>query len=251
MTILLGKLRVSFCPDPKEKGAKFTATYDIDEQPKGNFASVNPGNAGLKVGGGTLNLQFANDLWNLAWQDTDRYQGFHGALWKVAEAGQLVAAPAAVLALQPCLLAAYCLMPLDQSQGFQTSCFVDIFTPKYTVGNDKNVAMIYAIGVERKHFDCDEEFLKRVEETANNVASAVVQYNALAAGMALPILEIVRVPLISGGDFAGKCPKEKVATALLTGLQRGIGSEATAEIVPEFNLSYDGDTFRRACSSMQ
>merc|ERR1719487_452154 len=83
---------VSFCPDPKTIGAKFTSTYDKD--PVANFASVNPGDQGFRVGGATLNGQFAKDLYDLGWQETDKYGPFHNKLFAATEVGKLVGASA-------------------------------------------------------------------------------------------------------------------------------------------------------------
>eukprot|EP00913_Durusdinium_trenchii_P022692 g21311.t1 len=59
----LEKAKVSFCPDPKTLGVKFTAIYEKTPEDSKAFASVNAGNGKkLKVGGGTINLQFAQEM---------------------------------------------------------------------------------------------------------------------------------------------------------------------------------------------
>lgn len=231
----LDAVRVKFCPDPRTVGAKFTATYDAS--PTCNFASLNPGDANFKVGGGTLNGQFANDLWNKAWQDTDKYKGLHDRLFKAARPGELTAASPAVLAGDPNVTAAF-VRPLKQG-GRVGAVFIDIFKEDLRPLHAKNVAMVYAVGCQRKDCSSDEMFLESLRAIAANISAACSEYNALKVA---PALETVRICLISGGAFAGRVPKASVADIICLGL----GDGNVEGLSPVFEFAFDGDEFQAA-----
>jgi len=231
------QLRVSFCPDPKTIGERFTLTYD--RAPASNFASVNPGDQGLRVGGGTLNGQFQKDLYNFGWQETEKYGPYHNRLFAGAPAQKLVRAAPEVLSLNPNLAAGFVLKAGDGVKV--ATAFVDVFRSEARVHkNARNVAMVYTVGPKRQDCPNDQAFLAQVEATSQSICLACTGYNALAEAEGLPRIEVLRMPLVSGGAFAGRCPKDAVAAALVRGLLAGCGAET-----PEINFAFDGDIFQQ------
>ena len=131
-------IRVSFCPDPKTVCGYFTATFE--KSPKRAFASVNPGDDAFRVGGATLNGQFAEDLWNMGWQDACMYAAFHNELFSSAATGRLVAAEGPVLALNPNIVAGF----VRRAAEKVGVAFIDVFKPELRpYGHANNVAMVY------------------------------------------------------------------------------------------------------------
>jgi len=80
---------------------------------------------------------------------------------------------------------------------------------------------------------------------ADNVSQACAEYNALAEGASLPKIEVLRMPLVSGGAFAGECPKDLVAEALIRGLMHGY-----CENSPDINFSFDDDIFKHTWGTL-
>mmetsp|Transcript_118630 Transcript_118630/g.369576 ORF Transcript_118630/g.369576 Transcript_118630/m.369576 type:complete len:367 (-) Transcript_118630:54-1154(-) len=232
------RLRVSFCLDPKTIGQKFTLTYD--EDPAANFASVNPGDQGLRVGGATLNGQFQKDLYNFGWQETEKYGPYHNKLFAVAPAQKFTRAPPDILSINPNLMAGFVLKASDG--GKVGTAFIDIFRNEVRVHkNQRNLAMVYTVGPRRQDCPSDQAFLALAEAAARGVCLACTEYNSLAEVEGLPRIEVLRVPLVSGGAFAGRCPKDAVAAALLRGLLAGHGADT-----PQMNFAFDGDIFQLA-----
>ena len=133
----LAEARVSFCPDPKTVGGKFTATFE--KSPERTFASVNAGDEDFRVGGATLNGQFAKDLYDIGWQDTRKYAAFHNKLFSSAATGRLVAAKGPVVALNPNIVAGF----VRRAAEKVGVAFIDVFKNKLRPWHANNVAMVY------------------------------------------------------------------------------------------------------------
>eukprot|EP00928_Gymnodinium_smaydae_P037958 TRINITY_DN26288_c0_g1_i1.p1 TRINITY_DN26288_c0_g1~~TRINITY_DN26288_c0_g1_i1.p1 ORF type:complete len:329 (+),score=87.96 TRINITY_DN26288_c0_g1_i1:249-1235(+) len=236
----LARLEVSFCPDPRSVGAKFTGTYE--KAPRLNFASLNAGDMKLMVGGATMNGQFAKDLETLAGQQPRAYQVLHSEAFRAATAAQqLLSASPAALRADPNLEACYLrLSRQDQKVGV---AFVDIFKEDRRPHDKKNVAMVYTVGPQRRDCPSDAAFLAEVRLLASNVAAACSEYNAAGSE---PRLEQLRVCLVSGGAFAGGVPKLQIATALCSGLAEG----ALEKHAPAFEFAFDGDVFKTAWDAL-
>lgn len=232
-------LRVSFCPDPKSNGREFTPTYD--EDPSQNFASVNAGDPNFKIlPGKTLNGQFGIDLQSTAYHAMECYQPFHERLFSDTESGRLMRASSEVVLLNPNLAAGFVRKLRDEDRT--GVAFIEVFRSEMCVhGNPKNVAMIYTVGPRRKRCASDQAFLAEVEATAENIGRACAEYNLVAASEAgLPQIMVLRIPMISGGVFAGNCPRSNIATAIVRGL---VASYCDAS--PELNFVYSSE-LRRA-----
>merc|ERR1712151_241960 len=85
--------------------------------------------------------------------------------------------------------------------------------------------------------DCPEEFLEEVTNTGKNAVCAVLEYNAThARDQERPSIEVVRVPIISGGIFKHpEVEKSEVAFALLQGIHLALAS-VDASVRPEIQL---------------
>ncbi|CAE7040407.1 DUSP19 [Symbiodinium sp. CCMP2592] len=170
-------------------GASFTPIFESSSGGK-NFASVNAGNPKkLKVGGGTINGQFAQELRRVAGHDPDSYSPAHEALLRVAaQAGTarhgLVQAPAS-LRLPPCLEAAFIYLGRTPPEAEQVAgdsgrgglVILDIFETKSRPYHDQNVAMVYTVGPQRGFEPDDATFLSKVRLVGRNVAAACHDYN--------------------------------------------------------------------------
>jgi len=231
----LQSMQVSFCPDPRTKGERFTSTYE--KEPCSNFASLNAGHTKFYVGGGTMNKQFAKDLETYGSQDPTHYQNLHNRMFTLAKdsAGQLLSATDKELHGDPNIEAAF--VRLAENGSRVGVAFVDVFKEAARPHHAHNVAMVYTVGPQRRECPSDESFLDQVQAMAANVSAACCEYNVLGSG---PCLEMLRVCLVSGGDFAGGVPKADVAAAICVGLAKGLDGDKP----PVFEFAYDGDVFK-------
>lgn len=241
------QLRVAFCPDPQTLGQKFTGTFD--EAPELHFASLNAGDSRFFLGGATLNKQFENDLRAWGRQRTDRYQEFHEELFKNATtANCLTAADAALLGKNDNLELGFVrvLVPGERVGVV----FIDVFAEARRPGGptSRNVAMVYTVGPQRKHYGSDEAFIDAVRAMAGNLSAACAEYAALGA---VPPIDVLRVFPVSCGAFAGRCDKGRIAMAICQGLVDG--SVAGDGKVPIFEFAFDagGDLFGSAWRAIQ
>jgi len=235
----LKSARATFCTDPALLGDKFTPTYE--QAPFSNFASVNPGDQELGLGG--ADIDFAKHLRNFGLQKTTRYKPYHTKFLSVAGVDQLVQATDPVLALNPNLQAGFVRKPFGG--GRVGVVFVDVFKPEFRVhGHPKNVAMIYTVKPTRNEFRSSCEFLEQVTATAANISRVCVEYNVLADKMGLPRIEVLRVPLFSRDKTFGL--KLTVARAIILGLLSEHGEDS-----PELNFQFEGGAFRSAWHALE
>lgn len=218
----LSEAKVSFCLDPKKSGAAFTAIYEKVPEDAKLVASVNAGNPKkLKVGGGTINGQFAQELHQVAGHDPEAYSPMHEGLLRMAmKAGiksGLFPAPS-TLRLPPCLEAAFLYLGSSDSEAQEVAndpgrgglVILDIFEERDSRPyHAKNVAMVYTVGPQRVDEADDASFLWKVRLVGRNVVRACHDYNSqLGPRASLPRIERMRLCLVSGGKFAGRVPKE-------------------------------------------
>lgn len=149
------------------------------------------------------------------------------------------------------------------------SAFLNIFKEgQRPCGSPKNVGLLYTPGPlgrnakaegegevsearERLVTKQPAEFLLEVSRAIENAMSVVVEYNMChAGGDATPVIEVVRVPVISGGVF--KHPdvdKYDVALAVIRGLNASL-LRADKSVRPAVELMPDED-MRRAYDSLK
>lgn len=251
------KIFLVFCPDPGP--GKFTATFEA-APPMENFASVNAGSGrSLKVGGSGLNGQFEKDLAS-AGQPVERYQRLHQSLMTAACAapGRLVGLPSEALrSVGGAVAACFGRVASSDGRGFVA---IDVFARESRPLNVENIAMVYCVGPDRRELRGDAEFLEHLAELGEGLAQVCCGYNSRLANVSelshLPALWRVRVGLVSGGKYAGRVPKEKVARALLEGLSRGVsGFESEADQTGgdemEFEMAFDKGVFEDAWKVLQ
>jgi len=259
----LGHAKVSFCPDPKKSGAAFTAIYEKAPEDEKLMASVNAGNPKkLKVGGGTINGQFATEL-QLAGHDPEAYSPMHEGLLRMAmKSGAarcgLFPAPSS-LRLPACLDAAFLYLGPTDEEAQQVASdpgrgglvILDIFEGRSSRPyHAQNVAMVYTVGPQRNDEADDASFLWKVRLVGRNVVSACHEYNA-QCGSELPRIDRMRLCLVSGGKFAGRVPKDQVARQLVLGvLDSQLAETAVEDAMPEVQFAYDGDVFRQVWEAL-
>ena len=269
--VMVKTARHRFCPDPIRKGDLFTKTYE--EEPSMNFVSVNPGNTCLSITQEkSLNGQFGKDLTVNAMQDVSLYERFFMQLYQkalAAKSGDLVSAPASLLAENKHVMAAFgrrvphrildpgIFGPVGQSipstLGF---CILVVFEPGSRVFRKaQNCGMVYVVGADRRTFSSDRTFLLSVEAIAENLMETLNMYNRDAPGFpaasstgevsignrwhpwSLPRIEQMRMCFLSGGQYRGLCSEEDVCKSLLTGLLAGYNERDSPSL--EFAFHYD------------
>jgi len=267
---LLASAKMSFCPDPKsvKGGPAFTSIYERKASDGVFCASVNAGaGRNLKVGGGTINGQFGKELWDAGWHQTDHYGAFHMALFKHATGTGshpgLIEAPAALARTRPeGVSSSYIYLGQTDSEAESVGkdpgrgglVILDAFDKSHRPYHPANVGMVYAVGPDRADEANDSVFLQKVRLVGRNILSACCAYNASRSELGdsdvadSPQFQRVRLCLVSGGKFAGRVPKEKVAEQLVVGLLDALPESLTSEALeaaPVIEFAYDGDVFKR------
>jgi hypothetical protein len=212
---------------------KFSAIFLSRGEAGGNLASVNAGDNGLYVGGGTINLHFAGILGS---PDADAFQAIHVKALADARAGANVTT--SFSATSPVRLVFVLLASKDPGKGIcpAETVFLDVFADGHEPnGEPANCAMVYAVppcGATLPDGSPDlsrppvyttaPAFLAAVEATASNCVKAVATYNNDLIGkypqLGLKPLQALRTCLFSGNQFrlAGVTPSE-VADAIFKG----------------------------------
>ncbi|MDO8941609.1 MAG: hypothetical protein Q7U75_00420, partial [Desulfobacterales bacterium] len=229
---------------------KFSAIYLSRGEASGNLASVNAGDNGLYVGGGTINLHFAGILSS---PDADAFQAIHAKALIDARAG--VNVTTSFPGASPVRLVYVLLASKDSGSGIcpAETVFLDIFADGHEPnGEPANCAMVYAVppcGATLPDGSPDlsrppaytsaAAFLAAVEATASNCVRAVATYNNDLIGkyphLGLKPLQVLRTCLFSGNQFrlAGVSPPE-VADAIFKGFAAELAHSPSALKLVEF-----------------
>lgn len=221
-----------FMPNPGP--GNFTPLYDHDQTKLS--ASINAGDVGLYVGGGTINGAFGLKL-RSAGQQVDKYQDLHQMILKKSPLQRYNSAEN--INDYPEFLSKTLLLQDNQGGQNQGTVFLHIFKePYFPMNNPKNNAMIYVVPPNGKISNVDgPTFLKRVKKTATNIGRMVSDYNLLNSQK----IEKIRVCLFSGEAYRHKSTsKIEVAKNILTGLIESTGVPITYE------FAYDQDVFTLA-----
>jgi len=181
------------------------------------------------------------------------YRGAHEKLFQkgLAKRNRMVVASTADIGDAPLSFAAARVYS-DSDKPFGAA-FLNIFKKENCPFSEKNVALLYTVGALGRNQKAEGEgvvdierakyvktnvrdFLEEIYKTGQNLAQLVVEYNARRARSdnGQPGIDVVRVPIVSGGVFInpGTTPKE-VALALLWGLHSalaGVGGDNRVEI---------------------
>lgn len=102
------------------------------------------------------------------------------------------------------------------------------------------------MGPQRNDEPDDTEFLSKVRLVGRNVVAACQAYNAKGSTLSTPLIERLRLCLVSGGKFAGRVPKDQVARQLVYGV---LDAQLSPE-VPEVQFAYDGDVFHQVWEAL-
>jgi len=134
------------------------------------------------------------------------------------------------------------------------SVFIHIFKPENCpFGEQQNAALLYTVGALGQNAKAPGEgtpdparaafikndvkdFLYEINQTGESTVQLVFDYNQHAKKMNLPVIKIIRLPVVSGGVFIHPdiTPKE-VALALIWGAHNGLsknGGELSIELMP-------------------
>ena len=202
---------------PASPGGKFAPIYRHLNDPGDNLVSVNAGDNGLYVGGGTINLAFSTQV-----ADPAAYTAIHTTALTQARAGTFVSNTYA--ATDPVRLVSVILPPTDQpsaSGGPAETLFLDIFTAGMTPHNEpSNYAMLYLVPPYGPGYASDQDFLDAVTRSAVNIINALAHYNStlVPANAGLAAIPVLRNCLYSSSGY--KRPtvsRDAVALAVYTG----------------------------------
>ena len=206
--------------------------------PARRMASLNAGDPGLYVGGGTINLQFSHEI-----PEPGRYRAIHQTALDLARAGIFVSD--VFDASDPVRFVLTTLDPGDAGAGPPEAgtVFLDVFNAgQQPHGVPENFALCYLIPPNGAvGFADDESFLAAVTQSAKNVVRTVNQFNAGIAAEAfttvpdlVPITDL-RTCLFSGGAFRSQTVSpQQVAGAIFGGFLAEISNGDTDLKLVEF-----------------
>lgn len=227
-----------------------------DEHAEEYTCSLNAGDNGLYVGGEGINRAFSEMLSSNS-HTVDKYEALFKELLEKAikenedKVDEDIKATVYenVEKQYPDVKFALCRIRNSLKKGTDFtvgSVFVVIFKKRFPFKNDRNMGMVYVVGPKGKNFGSGESFLAAVEDTAENLMTALCDYNGYVKRETVRKnhrMNICRICLFSGGIF--KPPNVKkfsVAKAILNGLAKGYRHGAS----PRLNFAYDEDAFKEA-----
>jgi len=156
------------------------------------------------------------------------------------------------------------------------AAFLNIFKVENRPHSDKNVALLYTVGALGRNKKAEgegvvddarakyvksgvQDFLKEIYQTGRNVVQLVLEYNASRdeTDSSLPAVEVIRLPIVSGGVFIhpDTTPKE-VALALLWGVSAALldtspSSRPEVELMPGRDMQEAYDLYRSGAAPSQ
>lgn len=202
---------------PASPGGKFSPIYRSLNAPGANLVSVNAGDNGLYVGGGTINLAFSKQV-----ADPAAYTAIHTHALAQARAGVFVTSN--YTASDPVRLVSVILPPTDQPSapdGSAETVFLDVFTAGMTPHSEAaNYSMLYLVPPNGPVYASDQDFLDAVTRSAVNIINVLAHYNTtlVPAQSGLNIIPVLRTCLYSSSGY--KRPtvtRDQVALALYAG----------------------------------
>lgn len=227
-----------------------------DERAEEYTCSLNAGDNGLYIGGEGINRAFA-DLLTSTNHSVDKYEALFKELLEkaVKENGEKTDEEVKATIFDNVdkqyhdVKFALCRIRNSLKKGNDYtvgSVFIVIFKKGFPFKNDRNMGMVYIVGPKGKNFGSAEEFLEAVEDTAENLMTALCDYNGHVKREAVRKnykMNICRICLFSGGIFRHpNANKFSVAKAILSGLAKGYRHGAS----PRLNFAYDEDAFKEA-----
>ncbi len=224
--------------------SKFSAIYYASSDAKNaghQMASVNAGDPGLYVGGGTINAHFGEVV-----PDANQYTAIHNiALDQVRKAPtDTITVTTTFESVTPLPVSVVLASLADGDSGSGSpsagTTFLDVFSKDSRPDSlPENYAMIYIVPPHGSRYDTDKAFLSAVGTAATRSVNVVSKYNELLsgdlAGMGLQPINVIRMCLFSGGAFrrAG-LESSQVAKANFDGLNAALQSGDTGIDLVEF-----------------
>ena len=203
------------------------------------MASLNAGNSQFFfVGGGGVNLGFEHALQP---QNCGRYVKRHDELFTAYKTDGTQSAtykdedPTKFSLI-------YAEKRVTQKTGWYDGlCFVDVFGDALCPhGNKNNAAMFYVAPPYGGNYAGIPEFLDAIRKTAGNIATALGQYNALAASASLPVLATLRLCLYSSGLYNSlNADLNDIAKSIYEGLHDVLKADACGLTGLEFPYTTD------------
>lgn len=185
------------------------------------MASVNAGDPGLYVGGGTINLNFSSKI-----KSPDAYKMLHAkALIMARKAGKasVFTCPSGAPARRIYIHRGS--TDLKRGTVGDSTVFLTIFeSTKRPFDVDANHAMAYLVPPYGPSYNDEVSFLKAVSEGAYNIVEAISSYNLDEAKSRSPepITEL-RTCLFSGGQFRRKLTSvDTVAQTIFNAFQNAL-----------------------------
>lgn len=240
--------------DDENCSGGFSAIYD--ENPTEYFCSLNAGDASLYVGGEGINRAFAEML-SSSGQTVDKYESlFKELLTKaVKENGEKTDDEVKASFMEniekayPDVKLALCRIRTNMKKGNDYSTgavFIVTFKKHFPHKKEKNMGMVYVVGPRGKSYSSASAFLEAVQETAENVMTALCDYNGFVKREEVRQhyrMNVCRICLFSGGIYKHSgVSKLDLAKAILNGLAKGYRHGPS----PRLNFAYDEDAFKEA-----
>ncbi|SBT79949.1 DNA/RNA-binding protein Alba 4, putative [Plasmodium malariae] len=228
-----------------EKTDNFTPIFD--ENPNEYICSVNAGDNNLYVGGEGINGSFS-ELLSAQSQEVDKYEALFKDNGEKPDEEVKSVLYANVEKNYPDVKLALCRIrnSLKKGSDYTTgSVFIVTFKKNFPHKKEKNMGMVYVVGPKGKNFSSSDEFLEAVHETAENLMTALCDYNGLVKREEIKHVRMntCRICLFSGGIFKhSNVSKLDVAKAILNGLAIGYRHGPS----PRLNFTYDDNVFKDA-----
>ncbi|MET4692617.1 hypothetical protein [Endozoicomonas lisbonensis] len=221
----LQKVQTTFLQPSPSTG--FANIYHTPSEPhaKGKIASVNSGNPNLAVGHGGINREFSDQIHKAA-----SYQKVHERMVEKADAaggGFITFGPNHFPDNNSALVGAAIYRPEDATDNTGT-IFIDVFN-KPPGGDQANGAMIYAIapnGTDGSYPDTEDgkrQWLLDMKTFSGNILAVQNTWNLHAEKKYLPVLPVLRSPMVGGGFFKHpKADKNELAAAIQAGFDEAL-----------------------------
>ncbi|PJE80597.1 hypothetical protein CI610_00419 [invertebrate metagenome] len=217
-------IKVTLLPPIGDYSEIYANKYSVSK----NMASVNAGDQGLYVGGGTINLQFERDLATAQRGLLHReYRRYHQSQINRKQLRTIIHDDnPSIRWLQSSTTYYDELCP--GTQNATGTVFIDVFNDNSCPhGNRYNRAMVYVVPPKGTFYKNLQDFLKAVEQTAENIVIVLNAHNQHRPYLAIPTL---RVCGFSAGQFLMPgVSASNVHNAINSGLVRGLSNSSTIE----------------------
>lgn len=232
-----------------------TFTPIFDENPTEYICSLNAGDSKLYVGGKGINGAFS-ELLAAEGHDVDKFEVlFKELLAKAAKENEDKADEDVKSVLYesvtkkfPDVKLALCRIRNKLKKGGDNtigSVFITTFKKKFPHKKEKNMGMVYVVGPKGNNYDTVDDFLEAVHDTAENLMTALCDYNGLVKREEIKHVRMstCRICLFSGSSYKHpEASKLDVAKAILNGLAVGYRHGPS----PRLNFTYDENVFKDA-----